>query len=209
VAVRVPVARDVGHTDAAAVMGRLAAAYGQRFVGAGDRRLTTLFPTAAALMRASLTGLGMARLAAGRTRGFAHAVGRRIIRFDRTTATGELISSLTREAALDVSSAHWVAMRALGEPDTTPFGAPSVPAAAVSPWLDSPVQDAWRPWRSFAAVLLALPLVPILGSENAEIKQLGGVVANEGSPPHVYHEGHEGSSPTPADMEHLAGLQDR
>jgi hypothetical protein len=90
------------------------------------------------------------------------------IRFDPTVTADELIGSLTGEAALDESSAHWVAMRALGEPDTTPFGAPFVTAATLSPWLDATVQDAWRPWRSYAAVLLALPHAPVLGcGENA------------------------------------------
>jgi AraC family transcriptional regulator, regulatory protein of adaptative response / DNA-3-methyladenine glycosylase II len=162
VAVRVLVAHDVGHTSATAVMGRLAAAYGQALVVAEHRCLTRLFPTTAALMRASLTGLGLSRLAAGRIRQLAQAVERGAIRFDPSVAVDELIRSLTREAALDEASAHWVAMRALGEPDMTPFGAPSVPAVTVSPWLDATVQDAWRPWRSYAAILLALPS-PLLG----------------------------------------------
>lgn len=50
VAVRILVARDVGHVGTAAVMGTLAAMYGQPLVTADDRGITTLFPTAAALL---------------------------------------------------------------------------------------------------------------------------------------------------------------
>jgi hypothetical protein len=66
-----------------------------------------------------------------------------------------LVRSLTREAALDRPSAQWVAMRTLGDPDTTPFGAPSIPTPTASPRTDCSEQDACRPWRSYAAVLLA------------------------------------------------------
>jgi AraC family transcriptional regulator of adaptative response / DNA-3-methyladenine glycosylase II len=163
VAVRLLVARDVGQASASRVMGRLAATYGRPLAMPGDKHLTTLFPTVAALLQAPLTGLGLSHLAAGRIHRLSQAVISGAIRFDPTVAVDDLIGSLTREAALDQPLAHWVAMRTLGEPDTTPFGAPSIPATTVSPWTDSTAQDAWRPWRSYAAVLLALPLAPIFG----------------------------------------------
>jgi AraC family transcriptional regulator of adaptative response / DNA-3-methyladenine glycosylase II len=159
-AVRVLVARDIGQAGTTAVMGRLAAAYGQTLIAAGDRRLTTLFPTAASLMRASVAGLGLSRLAADRIKRLAQSVAYGSIRFDLTVAFDELVSSLTHEADLDLPSAHWVAMRALGEPDAAPFGAPSALTPTVQPWLGATAQEAWRPWRSYAAVLLALPLAP-------------------------------------------------
>jgi hypothetical protein len=49
-------------------------------------------------------------------------------------------------------------MRALGEPDANPFGAASVLAPALPPWLDATAQETLRPWRAYAVVLLALPL---------------------------------------------------
>jgi AraC family transcriptional regulator of adaptative response / DNA-3-methyladenine glycosylase II len=155
-AVRVLVAHDAGHARATAVMGRLAAAYGQPLVLAGGHNLTTLFPTAASLTRASLAGLGLSALAAGRIHRLAQSVACGSIRFDPTVAFDELIGSLSREADLDLPSAHWVAMRTLGEPDANPFGAPAVPIATLQPWLDATAQETWRPWRSYAAVLLAL-----------------------------------------------------
>jgi 3-methyladenine DNA glycosylase/8-oxoguanine DNA glycosylase len=157
VAVRVLVARDVGHAGTAAVMGTLAATYGQPLVTAADSGVTTLFPTAAALMRAPLANLGLSCCAASCIQRLAQAVVRGDLRFDPRVAFEEVVRGLTRAADLDPASAHWVAMRALGEPDANPFGAASVLAPAVPPWLDTTAQEALRPWRSYASVLAALP----------------------------------------------------
>lgn len=157
VAVRVLVARDVGHLCTAAVMGKLAATYGQPLVASEDRGLTTLFPTAASLMQAPLANLGLSRGAAHGIQRLAGAVVRGDIRFDPSVAFDGVINGLTRAAALDPASAHWVAMRTLGEPDANPFGAASASTPPMPPWLDATAQEALRPWRSYAAVLLALP----------------------------------------------------
>ena len=140
-------------------MGKLAAMYGQPLVASEDSGLTTLFPTAAALMRAPLARLGLAPFAVHCIQKLAQAVVRGDIRFDPHVAFDELVSGLTRAAELDLASAHWVAMRALGEPDANPFGAASALPPAVPPWMDATAQATLRPWRSYAAVLLALPFV--------------------------------------------------
>jgi 3-methyladenine DNA glycosylase/8-oxoguanine DNA glycosylase len=151
------VARDVGHGSTATVMGTLAATYGQPLAAAADHGLTTLFPTAAALMQAPLANLGLSCRATDGIQRLAHAVVRGALRFDPRVAFDEVVSGLTREADLDLASAHWVAMRALGEPDANPFGAASAVAPAAPPWLDATAQEALRPWRSYVAVLLARP----------------------------------------------------
>jgi AraC family transcriptional regulator of adaptative response / DNA-3-methyladenine glycosylase II len=157
VAVRVLVARDVGHGSTATVMGTLAATYGQPLAAAADHGVTTLFPTAAALMQAPLANLGLSCRATDGIQRLAHAVVRGALKFDSRVAFDEVVSGLTHEADLDLASAHWVALRALGEPDANPFGAASAVAPAAPPWLDATVQEALRPWRSYVAVLLALP----------------------------------------------------
>jgi AraC family transcriptional regulator of adaptative response / DNA-3-methyladenine glycosylase II len=111
-------------------------------------------------MRAPLAGLGLSYLAADRIRRLAQAVTYGSIRFDLGVAFDELIGSLTHEADLDLPSAHWVAMRSLGEPDASPFGAPAVLTPTAQLQLDATAQEAWRPWRSYAAVLLALQAFP-------------------------------------------------
>jgi AlkA N-terminal domain len=156
-AVRVLVERDVGHGGTAAVMGKLTATYGQPLVASDDSGVTTLFPTAAVLIQAPPANLGLSRRAAHGIRRLAHAVVRSDLRFDPRVVFDEIVSALTREAALDLPSAHWVAMRTLVEPDANPFGAVSVSTPAVPPWLDPTAQEVLRPWRSYAAVLLALP----------------------------------------------------
>ncbi len=64
--------------------------------------------------------------AAHRIQTLAQAVARGYVRFDPTVTFDEMVSSLTRAADLNLASAHRVAMRALGEPYASPFGAPSV-----------------------------------------------------------------------------------
>jgi AraC family transcriptional regulator of adaptative response / DNA-3-methyladenine glycosylase II len=116
-----------------------------------------LFPTAQALMQAPLANLGLSRLAVHCIQRLAGAVVRGDIRFDPSVAFDELVSDLTRAADLDLASAHWVALRALGEPDANPFGAASPLTPAVPQWIDATAHETLRPWRSYAAVLLALP----------------------------------------------------
>jgi 3-methyladenine DNA glycosylase/8-oxoguanine DNA glycosylase len=156
-AVRVLVVRGVEYVCEAAAIGKLAAKYGQPFVAHDDTRLTVLFATATSLMQASLAGLGLSLLAAHRIQTCAQAVACGYVRFDPMVTFDEMVSSLTCAADLNLASAYWVAMRALGEPDASSFGAPSVPTEATEQWLDATTQEALGPWRSYAAVLLALP----------------------------------------------------
>jgi 3-methyladenine DNA glycosylase/8-oxoguanine DNA glycosylase len=155
VAIRVIVACDVGRDRTSTVMSKLAATYGQPFVSSGAPHLTTLFPPAASLMQASMAGLGLSRSAENRIKTLAKAVVYGHLRFDPISTFDELVGGLTRIANFDQPAAHWIAMRTLGEPDANPFGAPSLPTTLVPKWLDTTVQEAFRPWRSYAAMLLA------------------------------------------------------
>jgi AraC family transcriptional regulator, regulatory protein of adaptative response / DNA-3-methyladenine glycosylase II len=157
VAVRVLVARDVGLVSTAAMMGNLATTYGKPLAAAADNGVTLLFITAATLMQAPLANLGLSCHATHCIQRLAHAVVHGALRFDPHVPFDELVSGLTREADLDLVSAHWVAMRALGEPDANPFGAASALTPATPLWLHATTQETLRPWRSYAAVLLALP----------------------------------------------------
>ncbi len=158
VAVRSLVARDVGHIRTTEVMGELVKRYGLRLCLSGDKRLRVLFPAPDTLLQASLDDLGISRLGTDRIQRLARSVAHGQIKFDSTVAFDELVNRLTQEADLDVPSAHWVAMRTLGEPDASPFGAHTISAAAAQQWLDASALEALRPWRSYAAVLLALRL---------------------------------------------------
>ena len=102
-----------------------------------------------------MASLGLSRTAENRINTLAKAVVYGHIRFDPIITFDELVSGLTRNANFDLPAAHWVAMRTLGGPDANPFGAPSLPTALVPQWLDTTAQEALRPWRSYAAMLLA------------------------------------------------------
>jgi AraC family transcriptional regulator of adaptative response / DNA-3-methyladenine glycosylase II len=155
VAVRVLVARDVGRDRTATAMSKLAATYGQPFVTSGAPHVTTLFPSATALMQASIASLGLSGTAEHAINTLAKAVVDGRLRFDPFLTFDALVSGLMCIINLDLPSAHWIAMRTLGEPDANPFGAPSLPTALVPQWLSATTQGTLRPWRSYVAMLLA------------------------------------------------------
>ena len=75
-------------------------------------------------------------------------------------ALRELIERLVALPGLNESTAHYIAMRALGEPDTFPYSdadhGGSAPLAAQRHRRGSLTEraEAWRPWRSYGALHL-------------------------------------------------------
>ena len=128
--------------------------------------LTHLFPGPAAIATADLKGAGLAASRIRSLKDLAEAVldGR----VDFTSPADELVAALVQSAWLDQSTAQYVALRAQGEPDAFPAGHPvllrSMAAmaiggagaqkrrGAVTPAGNT--AEGWRPWRSYAALLL-------------------------------------------------------
>src|SRR5262249_5660034 len=74
------------------------------------------------------------------------------IRFEPRTSSDALIAKLVQHGGFDEPTAHWIAMRSLGEPDVAPFGAgpfSSSPSRGTRPFRG----ERWRPWGSYVAVL--------------------------------------------------------
>ena len=146
VAVHRLIRRDVGPAAAAAVVERLARAHGRPLAPRPARGPGLLFPEPEALARAAPRALGLSRAGARDLRRLAEATAAGAIQFQTATFDG-LVGQLTRTAGFDTSTAHWIAMRSLAEPDAAPFGLESprgAPAARDHP--------RWRPWRSYVAV---------------------------------------------------------
>jgi AraC family transcriptional regulator of adaptative response / DNA-3-methyladenine glycosylase II len=116
--------------------------------------LTHLFPTAAALARADLAGIGVT---SGRARTLT-ALAEAVVdgRVDFGGAVGEVVSSLEAVPGIGPWTAQYVALRALGDADAFPAADLVLRRAAggrvpLSPRDLEHLADRWRPWRGYAA----------------------------------------------------------
>jgi len=127
---------------------------------AAEAGLSHLFPTPAALTEADLSGLGLTGMRERALRGLAEAV----LEGPDLLAPGrpldEAIERLCALPGVGPWTAHYVALRALGEPDAFPagdlvlrqrLGSKSAPIAQRAL---AERAEAWRPWRGYAALWL-------------------------------------------------------
>ncbi len=156
-AVRTVIGLGVAPATSRSIAARLAERHGEA-VATGDPGLARLFPRPAALARAKLEGLGLPAARAAALRALARAVAGGGIDF--TAPADEARLALAAVPGVGESVAEHVALRALAEPDALP-GADLVLRRAVSPRsraLDRrrliERAEAWRPWRSYAAMHL-------------------------------------------------------
>jgi len=120
--------------------------------------LTHLFPTAAALASADLTGLGMPGARARALGSLAAAVARDPQLFDRRSALPETIARLRALPGVGEWTAQYIAMRALREPDAFPSGDVALMRALADEHGERPsarellaYAERWRPFRAYAA----------------------------------------------------------
>jgi AraC family transcriptional regulator of adaptative response / DNA-3-methyladenine glycosylase II len=140
--------------SATALAGRIARTYGRPVSGADD--LTHLFPTPEVLADANLAGLGLTADRAETIHALARAVGDGAISFERVVDSDAFLAQLREIPGIDRRTAHYVAMRALGEPDAFPTGDADLLRALglrTSSELEKRA-EAWRPWRSYASMYL-------------------------------------------------------
>ena len=162
VGVRAVVGQQVSVAGANTVTARLVARHGEPVPGLGPMGLTHLFPTADVLADpgTDLDGLGLTTSRIRAIRGFAAAVRDGEVRVDRRASLAAFLASIERLPGLGPWTANYVALR-LGEPDAVPAGDLGLRAGAAR-ILGRPVgavelerqAEAWRPWRSVAAIHL-------------------------------------------------------
>jgi len=175
VAIRALVQRHAGSERATVVMGDLVARWGQPVSFRGRPSLVTLFPDAARLSRAPLQRCGLSARAERDVQRLSRGVAESRIRFDASVPFAGLVHSLVVEAGFDPSAAEWVAMRALGEPDADLAGWLSLPARQRLWWRAT--QEALRPWRSYAALLLTRRGPALERSRSNSLRRSTGSVA--------------------------------
>jgi len=149
-AVRAIVGQQVSVAAASTIAGRLAALFGTAW---GSERL---FPTAEQLAGAEVETAGIVRSRAAAIRQLARAVADGAIRFGPGAEPRESQSLIRAIPGVGDWTAQYVAMRAWGDPDALP-GGDLVLRRATGARTASELErraEPWRPWRSYAAILL-------------------------------------------------------
>jgi len=123
-----------------------------------DGALTHLFPTAAVLSAADLEDLGFPRARAGALKALAGSVVTGRLSFNGPVE--EIVAKLEELPGAGSGVAHYVALRALSEPDAFPTSdlilrrAVGINGSPVTPRTLEQMSEAWRPWRGYAAMHL-------------------------------------------------------
>jgi AraC family transcriptional regulator of adaptative response / DNA-3-methyladenine glycosylase II len=157
--VRAMIGQQISVAAARTLLGRLVRACGEPLEVPIDG-ITHLFPDAAAVAAADLGGVGLPRARAASLRRFAEAVASGELNWNAITDLDGAVAALTRLPGIGPWTAHYVAMRGLGEPDAFPAGDLGVrQALARGGPLPSEKEtharaERWRPWRAYAALAL-------------------------------------------------------
>jgi AraC family transcriptional regulator of adaptative response / DNA-3-methyladenine glycosylase II len=159
IAVRAIVGQQVTVQGATTIMGRLVEAYGTALPVGARNGVTSVFPTPARLAVARLDRLGMPRARAAAFGALARGVAAGSLRLEPSRGLDEAVAALCALPGVGPWTAHYIAMRALGEPDAFPEGDLGLRRALVRGRVVSARElarraEAWRPWRAYAAMLL-------------------------------------------------------
>jgi 3-methyladenine DNA glycosylase/8-oxoguanine DNA glycosylase len=159
-AVRAVVGQQISVKGARTVIGRIAANAGPAFEAAAHPQLTRFFPTADELSKCALDGIGMPVKRIETVKALSRAVAGGNLGLVVKARIEESIAQLTRISGIGDWTAHYIAMRALGEPDAFPAADLGILKALQQGDLrPTPKQvlnraENWRPWRAYAAIYL-------------------------------------------------------
>ena len=114
------------------------------------------FPDAATLAEADLTRAGLTRARAQSISKLASAVAEGELTFEPASSLEETIGKLSALEGIGPWTAHYIALRAFGEPDAFPAADLGLRRAAgnLSARDLEARAESWRPWRGYAAVYL-------------------------------------------------------
>jgi AraC family transcriptional regulator of adaptative response / DNA-3-methyladenine glycosylase II len=158
-AVRAVLGQQVSVKGATTLAGRLVQSFGKPVAGVGEG-LTHVFPRPQALAEADLARIGIPGARAETLRALARAVATGGLRLDAAQGLDEAVARLVAIPGIGAWTAHYVAMRALGEPDAFPASDLGLRRALASGGVApsarelARIAESWRPWRAYAAVAL-------------------------------------------------------
>jgi AraC family transcriptional regulator of adaptative response / DNA-3-methyladenine glycosylase II len=168
-AVRAILGQRISVPAATTLAGRLAAAFGEP-IETPFSSLCRLSPTPERLARVEpeeLIALGVAAPRARAIRELARAVVDRLIVLEPGADPDLTIERLKQLPGIGDWTAHYIAMRALRWPDAFPAADLGLLRAsgALSPAELARRAERWRPWRSYAAIILWNSRIPLPPSE--------------------------------------------
>jgi len=158
-AVRAVLGQQVSVAAARTLAARVAATYGTSFAPGEAVGLHALFPTPQRLVDAELEALGITRARAATIRGLARAVLDGQVQFRAEQSLAAFERALVALPGIGPWTAHYIAMRALTQPDAFPAADLVLRRAAGQGRMLSTrelesLSEAWRPWRAYAVMLL-------------------------------------------------------
>ncbi len=154
-AVRAILGQQVSVAAARTLAGRIAAAYGQQAPGGG-----VVFPGPERLASARLGGVGLTRARAAAVKALASAAAADASWLDGLGDLEATVARLSELPGVGRWTAHYVAMRAMREPDAFPDSDLGLLRAVARRGLRLSAAgllrraEAWRPWRAYAAMYL-------------------------------------------------------
>ena len=157
-AMRAILGQQVTLAAAARLSGRLVERAGPRIAGAEEGGPDRLFPDAREVLAADLSEMGMP---GARTRAL-QAVAEAFVAdpelFARSGSIEQTVARLEAIKGIGPWTAHYIALRACGEPDAFPASDVGLLRGALDAQGQRPTAkalearaEAWRPWRSYAA----------------------------------------------------------
>ena len=156
VAVQTVLGQQVSLASARTSCARLVAAHGEPLHLTGDHAVTHLFPTSQVLAGLDPTAMPMPRARGRALTTLAGALATGAVHLDRSTDRDETVASLLALPGIGPWTAHYVALRALGDPDVFLPTDVGVRNAAARLGVDDLAarSERWRPWRSYALMRL-------------------------------------------------------
>ena len=161
--VRAILGQQVSVKAATTLAGRIALRYGEPLGDAGRAQsgLAVTFPAPERLRRARLENLGIIRSRAATIRRVATAVSSGELSFDPTEPREDFLRAFTAIKGIGNWTAEYALLRALKDPDAFPASDLGILKALAGPDGAKPSTsealaraERWRPWRSYAAMLL-------------------------------------------------------
>ncbi|MGI5269205.1 AlkA N-terminal domain-containing protein [Nonomuraea sp. CA-218870] len=144
-AVRAVVGQQISVAGARTLLGRLVERAGR------DGRL---FPTAAGLLDADLTGLGLTGRRVVTLKELATRVAGGLIDLDGGQEPAEAVKALLAVPGIGPWTAGYIALRALRDPDAWPTGDLVLDRRMAELGIPKDHLERWRPWRAYAALHL-------------------------------------------------------
>lgn len=157
-AMRAVLGQQISVKGATTIAGRIVARFGEA-LPANEEGLSHYFPRAEVLATGDLSGLGLTGGRIATLTGLAAAVASGEIDFTPRESLDAAVEELTALPGIGAWTAHYIALRALGEPDAFPASDLGLrKAAGGGTPIDTRALEAlsenWRPWRGYAALAL-------------------------------------------------------